>query len=143
MSEKQESSQLVEGALREISSSVVELREVYSRVVELMRKSGLLQLAELYENMKNCVEEHTYVYNKVGKKYYYYYLKCKGKTQRSIYIGKSPEGYNRVKAAARLAYELKSRIEALSIALRELSNTVRELELNKAIIGEAVERIKK
>jgi hypothetical protein len=140
---KPEPSQLVEEALRELSSSVEELRGVYSRVVELMRKSGLLQLSELYENLKNCTEEYTYVYNKIGKKYYYYYLKCKSGSVKSIYVGKTPEGYNRVKAATRLAYELTTQVEALGKALRELVNQVENAKLNTTLLGEVLERIKR
>jgi len=143
VSEKQESTQLVEEALREISSRVEELRVEYESIIKLMRESGLLQLADLYGDMKNCVEEHTYVYNKASKRYYYYYLKCKGRTPRSIYIGKSPEGYNRVKAAARLAHELTTQVEVLGKALRELVNQVENAKLNTTLLGEALGRIKR
>jgi hypothetical protein len=143
MSQKQESTQLLERALRELSSRVEQLQSEYESTIKLIRESGLLQLAELYENLKNCSEEYTYVYNKQRKKYYYYYLKCKSGSVKSIYVGKSPEGYNRVKAAARLAHELIIQVEVLGKALRELVNQVENVKSNTTILGEALARIKR
>jgi len=133
----------VERVLEELYSRLRLLRADYQFVVRLLRESGLLELAELYENLKNCSEEYTYVYNKVGKKYYYYYLKCKEGPRRSIYIGKTPEGYNQFKKAAALAYMLKTKLEAAGAALRELEDTLRQLAENTAILETALARVKK
>jgi prefoldin subunit 5 len=133
----------VEKTLEELEARLRLLRADYSFIVKLVRDAGLLELAELYENLKNCSEEYTWVLNKVGKRYYYYYLKCKGKEAKSIYIGKTPEGYNQIKRAAALAHELKSRLEAVEAALRELEKTLAELRESSALLDLALSRIKK
>jgi len=132
-----------ERVLEELYSRLKLLRADYQFTVRLLRESGLLELAELYENLKNCSEEYTYVYNKIGKKYYYYYLKCKEGPRRSIYIGKTPEGYNQFKKAAALAHELKTKLEAAGAALRELEDAIRQLAENTAILETALTRVKK
>jgi hypothetical protein len=133
----------VERAIEELYSRLKLLRADYSFIVKLIRESGLLQLAELYENLKNCTEEYTWVLNKAGKRYYYYYLKCKGREQSSIYIGKTPEGYNQLRKAAFLAYQLKTRAEALVAAIRELEEAIREIQENTTIVENAANKLKK
>jgi hypothetical protein len=136
-------SRVVEKTLEELYSRLNLLRADYSFIVKLVRESGLLQLAELYENLKNCTEEYTFVYNKLRKKYYYYYLKCKEGPRRSIYVGKSPEGYNQFRRAAQLAHELKSKLQAALTAINQLEDTLRQLEESAALVENAVNKIKK
>lgn len=133
----------VEKTVEELYSRLKLLRADYSFIVKLIRESGILELAELYENLKNCSEEYTFVYNKTHKKYYYYYLKCKSGDKRSIYIGKTPEGYNQFRRATALAHELKTKLEAALTALRELEETLREIQENTATLETALTRIKK
>jgi hypothetical protein len=133
----------VERVISELYTRLKLLKADYSFIVKLIRESGILQLAELYENLKNCTEEYTYVYNKLRKKYYYYYLKCKSGDKRSIYVGKSPEGYNQFRRAAQLAHELKSKLEAVLAALRELEETIRQLQESAALVELALSRVKK
>jgi hypothetical protein len=141
--EESSRSRVVERAIEELYSRLKLLRADYSFIVKLVRDSGLLELAELYENLKNCSEELTWVLNKAGKKYYYYYLKCKEGPRRSIYIGKTPEGYNQFRKAAALAHELKAKLEAVETALRELEETLRQLEESRALVELALSRVKK
>jgi hypothetical protein len=133
----------VEKAVEELYSRLNLLRADYSFIVKLVRDSGLLELADLYENLKNCTEEYTYVYNKASKKYYYYYLKCKSGDRRSIYVGKTPEGYNQFRRAAALAHELKTKLEALLAAVNQLEDTLRQLQESAALVETALTRIKK
>jgi DNA mismatch repair ATPase MutS len=133
----------VEKTLEELYSRLKLLRTDYSFITKLIRESGLLELADLYENLKNCTEEYTWVLNKQGKRYYYYYLKCKTGDKRSIYIGKTPEGYNQFRKAAQLAFQLKTRIEAVIAALRELEEQLEELRANAALVELALSRVKK
>jgi hypothetical protein len=133
----------VERALEELYSRLKLLRADYSFIVKLIRESGLLELAELYENLKNCTEEYTWVLNKAGKKYYYYYLKCKTGDKKSIYIGKTPEGYNQFRKAAQLAHQLKTTAQAVQAAINQLEDTLRQLGENKTIVELALSRIKK
>jgi hypothetical protein len=129
--------------IERLHGGLEQLRASYDFMVELVRESGLLDLAELYEDLKNCTEELTWVLNKAGKRYYYYYLKCKGRRPRSIYVGKSPEGYNQLRRAAALAHELKARVEALQVAIRELERAVEELRANAAMVESALSRLKR
>jgi len=133
----------VERVLEELTARLKLLRADYSFIVKLIRESGLLELAELYENLKNCSEEYTWVLNKQGKRYYYYYLKCKSGDKRSIYIGKTPEGYNQFRKAAALAHELKSKLQATLTAINQLEDTLRQLEENTTLVENAVNKIKK
>ena len=133
----------VEKAVEELEARLKLLRADYSFIVKLVRESGLLQLAELYENLKNCAEEYTWVLNKAGKRYYYYYLKCKTGDKRSIYVGKTPEGYNQFRRAAQLASQLKAKLEAVAEALRELGAQLEELKANAALVELALSRVKK
>jgi len=141
--EESSRSRVVEKALEELYSRLNLLRADYSFIVRLVRESGLLQLAELYEDLKNCTEEYTFVYNKLRKKYYYYYLKCKGKEAKSIYIGKTPEGYNQFRKAAALAHELKSKLQATLAAINQLEDTLRQLQENTTLVETALTKIKK
>jgi DNA mismatch repair ATPase MutS len=136
-------SRVVEKTIEELEARLKLLKADYSFIVKLIRESGLLELADLYENLKNCTEEYTWVLNKQGKRYYYYYLKCKTGDKRSIYIGKTPEGYNQFRKAAQLAFQLKSKIEAVTAAMRELEETIVEVKTNTTIVENTLTKIKK
>jgi hypothetical protein len=94
--------------------------EEYRALVETLKRLKLLELVEVYEKLKGCSEHYSWVLNKAGKRYYYYYLKCKDQKPATIYIGKSPEGYNSIKHAARRAVELKLVLDRLRRDLNEL-----------------------
>ena len=118
--------------LEEIHSRLV---RNYSDLVEALRHAKLLELVEIYEKIKNCTEHYSWVLNKTGRKYYYYYLKCKGQKPVSIYIGKSPEGYNAIKRAVRSAVELKLLIDKLREDIKELEYTLRSFKENLETLG--------
>ena len=112
------------------------LEEVRSRLGEAcklldyaLRGLGVYGLASVYEGLRGCTEEYTVVYNRAKKPYYYWYLKCTGRDKRvkSIYLGKSPEGYNAVKDTARAASEVVVAVEKLRGVVEELDKALREL----------------
>jgi hypothetical protein len=111
------------------------LEEARSRLAEdckildhALRGLGVYGLASVYEELRGCTEEYTVVYNRAKKPYYYWYLKCTGRDKRrSIYLGKSPEGYNAVKNAARAASEVVVTVERLRRVVEELDRTLRDL----------------
>ena len=112
------------------------LEEARSRLTEAckildyaLRGLGVYGLASVYEELKGCTEEYTVVYNRAKKPYYYWYLKCTGRDKRvkSIYLGKSPEGYNAVKNAAKAASEVVVAVEKLRGVVEELDKALREL----------------
>ncbi len=62
------------------------LMELRARVLRLLAK-----LEPYAERYNGYTLELTWVKNKVGKRYYYWYLKSKTQHPRSIYVGKSPD----------------------------------------------------
>jgi hypothetical protein len=114
---------------------IASLEEARSRLTEAcklldhaLRGLGVYGLANVYEELKGCTEEYTVVYNRAKKPYYYWYLKCTGRDKRrSIYLGKSPEGYNTVKNAARAASEVVAAVERLRGVVEELDRVLRDL----------------
>ncbi|MCC6010917.1 MAG: hypothetical protein LM556_00765 [Desulfurococcaceae archaeon] len=107
----------------------------YDTLIELLRRTGLLDLVRIYDKIKNCAEHYSWVLNKAGKKYYYYYLKCKEQKPMTIYIGKTPEGYNAIKRAARAAIELKQVLDKLRGDLKELEVATKTFKENIEALG--------
>jgi len=116
-------------------AKLASLEEARSRLGEAckildhaLRELGVYGLASVYEELRGCTEEYTVVYNRAKKPYYYWYLKCTGRDKRrSIYLGKSPEGYNTVKNAARAASEAVAAAVRLRGVDEELDKALREL----------------
>jgi hypothetical protein len=146
----------VRGLLKGVSVDPVKLaslEEARSRLGEAcklldnaLRDLGVYGLVNIYEELKGCTEEYTVVYNRAKKPYYYWYLKCTGRDKRrSIYLGKSPEGYNAVKDAARAASEVVVAVERLRGVVEELDKALRELveKLTQLSAVSAVEAARK
>jgi len=116
----------IEERLSDVESSLKRLEEELSIVEPLVR---------LYEEYGDCYLEKTWVKNKVGDKYYYYYLKCKGEGSiKSIYLGKEGEAltiYNEVYkpliTMARRISELKARLTDLANLRSELRHYAEEI----------------
>lgn len=92
---------------RTTSSILPNTVELKKRIRELLRDlndiaSRLNTAAARYDGYTLC---YTYVKNKCGQKYYYYYLKSKNRRPRSIYLGKAarvPVGRGEVNGLLRL-----------------------------------------
>jgi len=129
------------GKIASLEEARSKLGEAYKLLDHALRGLGVYGLASVYEGLKGCTEEYTVVYNRAKKPYYYWYLKCTGRDKRrSIYLGKSPEGYNAVKNAARAASEavaaaarLRGVVEELDKALRELVEKLTQLSAVSAV----------
>jgi hypothetical protein len=125
------------GKLASLEEARSRLAEAYKILDNALRGLGVYGLANVYEELRGCTEEYTVVYNRAKKPYYYWYLKCVGRDKRrSIYLGKSPEGYNAVKNAARAASEavaaaarLRGVVEELDRALRDLTDRLTQLNM--------------
>jgi len=116
------------GKLASLEEARSRLGEVYKLLDHALRGLGVYGLASVYEGLKGCTEEYTVVYNRAKKPYYYWYLKCTGRDKRrSIYLGKSPEGYNAVKNAAKAASEVVVAVEKLRGVVEELDRALRDL----------------
>jgi hypothetical protein len=116
------------GKLASLEEARSRLGEACKILDHALRELGVYDLASVYEELKGCTEEYTVIYNRAKKPYYYWYLKCTGRgRRRSIYLGKSPEGYNTVKNAARAASEVLAAVERLRGVVEELDKALRDL----------------
>jgi hypothetical protein len=104
----------------------------------LLRRAEVYQVVEFYEQHKGCSEVYTWVTNKVGTKYWYWYLKCPHKTPSSIYLGKSPEGYRRRMRLARAISEVYHRLSKLGLLelADELEHAFFDFEREEVAEGE-------
>jgi hypothetical protein len=130
------------GKLKSLEEAGSRLAEAYKLLDHALQELGVYRLASVYEELRGCTEEYTVVYNRAKKPYYYWYLKCTGRDKRrSIYLGKSPEGYNTVKNAARAASEAVAAVEKLRGVVEELDRTLRDLtdKLTQLTMASAVE----
>jgi hypothetical protein len=116
---------------------LLELSRKLKEVSELLTRAEVVQLIEFYEQHKRCSTEYTWVLNPVGKKYYYWYLKCPSGAIKSIYLGKSPGFYEARMAAARVVAEVHSKLSGLDLRAmaEELENAAAKLGLVE--LGEA------
>ena len=117
------------GKLKSLEEAGSRLGEAYKLLDYALRGLGVYGLASVYKELRGCTEEYTVVYNRAKKPYYYWYLKCTGRDKRvkSIYLGKSPEGYNAVKNAAKAASEVVVAVERLRGVVEELDKALRDL----------------
>ena len=132
------------GKLASLEEAGSRLAEAYKLLDHALRNLGVYGLANVYEGLKGYTEEYTVVYNRAKKPYYYWYLKCTGRDKhaKSIYLGKSPEGYNAVKNAARAASDVAVAVEKLRRVVEELDKALRDLtdkltQLTTALAAEA------
>ena len=134
------------GKLASLEEARSRLGEACKLLDHALRGLGVYGLASVYEELKGCTEEYTVVYNRAKKPYYYWYLKCTGRDKRvkSIYLGKSPEGYNTVKDTARVASEVVVAVEKLRGVVEELDKALRELadKLIQLTAASAVEAVR-
>ena len=113
-----------------------ELSKKLKEVSELLTRAEIQQLIEFYEQHKRCSTEYTWVLNPVGKKYWYWYLKCPSGMIKSVYLGKSPGLYEAKMAAARATTEVYYKLSGLDLRgmAEELEEAAKKLGL--AELGE-------
>jgi hypothetical protein len=118
----------IEAAAKIIAEAAEHLREAS----ELLSRFEIYQIIEYYEQHKGCSETYTWVTNKTGTKYWYWYLKCPHRTPSSIYLGKNPEGHRRRMAAARVVAEAYYRLKRVGLweLAEELAVAAKSLELS-------------
>jgi hypothetical protein len=117
------------------AKTVLELSKHLKAISELLSRTEIQQLIEYYEQHRGCSEVYTWVTNKAGTKYYYWYLKCPHKTPSSIYLGKSPEGHRARMAAARAVAEAYYKLKKLE--LRALAEELEEAAKSLVAAGVA------
>jgi len=103
----------MENWIKSLENRIQELEEEREKIVR--------EMSEL-KPLIGCIE-YKYVLNKIGKKYYYFYLRrlVDGKL-RSIYLGKSiPEGLIK-------AREDRYRLKVLKEQLKKIERQIRSIE---------------
>jgi hypothetical protein len=83
----------VAGLLLELSGHLLAVHEILSR-------PEIRQLASYRERHRRCSEAYTWVRNKAGSRYWYWYLKCPQRKPSSVYLGSSPEAHRALAEAA-------------------------------------------
>lgn len=102
----------------------------------LLSRSEIYQAVEYYEQHKGCSEVNTWVTNKTGTKYWYWYLKCPHKVPTSIYLGKNPEEHRKKMRLARAIAEVYYRLK--KVGLLELADELDHagLDFEREEVGE-------
>ncbi|MGC9226846.1 hypothetical protein [Caldivirga sp.] len=117
-----------------LEEGLVSVDTALRRLGDVLKISEWGNLVRLYEDYGDCHLERTWVRNKVGRRYYYYYLKCRGRGVRSIYLGKEADAlafYNNVYKplveALRRVIELSGRLMILVNERGEVNQIAEEL----------------
>jgi hypothetical protein len=129
--------------LKLLEEAVSRLEEACGLLDKTMKELRIYDLASLYEELKGCSEEYTLVYNSAKKSYYYWYLKCTGNHEKkSIYLGKSPTGYNTLRDMSKVASDVLASAERFRDVVGELTGLLRDFaerlsQLRETSVAEA------
>lgn len=118
---------------------VAQLREIASQLEEL---------AEALKPHENCYPVYKWVYNKIKKKYWYWYLHCYDSNgMHSIYLGSSSGGITLDHAANKslnqIAKRVRKAVSLLRAAIATLELASQDLEMLRGLLDIASERRKK
>ncbi len=113
----------VAGLLAELSGHLLAVQEILSRP-EIQR------LAAYRERHRGCGEAYTWVRNRSGSRYWYWYLKCPGRRPSSVYLGSSPEAHRALMEAAGILARARRALAKLSLGelAAQLAEAARKLE---------------
>jgi len=119
-------------AVKTIEEKIKMIKELLR---EIHRASAIIHhLKTLADKYSGCTEEYTYVYNKMGKQYHYWYLKCPDKNPSSIYLGTSGGKIKAIKRAGKSADEFIQRLHEAMRAVEEMSKILEELKTQVAAL---------
>ena len=123
------------------------LDDIDSLLSDLNELSHLVSGFDLFEGYS---VEVTWVKNKIGKKYYYVYLKSKTRHPRSIYLGKTGSDIAIVKEVSVLEKRILSKInsikeeaEKLSQMLKRYGELIQLLAIKSSEIHSKINRVEK
>ena len=125
----------VAGLLLELSGHLLAVHEILSR-------PEIQQLASYRERRRRCSEAYTWVRNKSGSRYWYWYLKCPQRRPSSVYLGASPEAHRALMEAAGAAARVRRALAGLDLGglAGQLAEAARKLEkLEAAAPAEAAQ----
>ncbi len=113
----------VAGLLAELSGHLLAVQEILSRP-EIQR------LASYRERHRGCGEAYTWVRNRAGSKYWYWYLKCPRRRPSSVYLGSSPEAHRALMEAAGVLARVQRALAKLDLGelATQLAEAAKKLE---------------
>jgi len=122
------------------------MKEILEQLREIA--SQLQELAEALKPHENCYPVYKWVYNKVKKRYWYWYLHCyDGNGMHSIYIGSSSGGasldYTATKSLNTIAKRVNKAASLLRAAITTLEIVEKDLEMLAGLLEIASERRKR
>jgi hypothetical protein len=88
------------GGVGGVAGLLLELSGHLLAVQEILSSPEIRQLAAYRERRRGCSEAYTWVENRSGSRYWYWYLKCPGRRPASVYLGASPEAHRALMEAA-------------------------------------------
>jgi hypothetical protein len=113
----------VAGLLLELSGHLLAIQEMLSR-------PEVRSLAAYRERHRGCSEAYTWVENRAGSKYWYWYLKCPGRRPTSVYLGAGPEAHRALMEAAEAVARVQRELADLDLGelASKLAEAARRLE---------------
>jgi hypothetical protein len=113
----------VAGLLLELSGHLLAIQEILSR-------PEVQSLAAYRERHRGCSEAYTWVENRSGSRYWYWYLKCPRRRPTSVYLGASPETHRTLMEAAETVVRVQRALANLNLGelAGQLAEAARKLE---------------
>jgi hypothetical protein len=113
-----------------VAGLLLELSEHLLAVQEILSRPELQWLTAYREKHKGCSEAYTWVENRAGSRYWYWYLKCPRRRPSSVYLGASPEAHRALMEAARAVARVQRALAGLNLGelAGQLAEAARRLE---------------
>jgi len=117
-----------------IASMGKKLQEMEKMLEDLkIQTTKLKPFIEKLKEWDKCEEEKTWVKNKAGKKYFYYYIKCKD-PYRSIYGGNSEGKLKKIKQSKKAIKKLAKNIEDIEALTKKTKKLLEEARGFEALL---------
>jgi len=113
-----------------VAGLLLELSKHLLAVQELLSRPEIQGLAAYRERLRGCGEAYTWVRNRAGSKYWYWYLKCPRRRPTSVYLGASPEAHRALMEASKAVSRVQRALAKLDLGglAGQLAEAARKLE---------------
>jgi hypothetical protein len=113
-----------------VARLLLELSGHLLAVQEALSRPEIQRLAGYYGRHRGCSEAYTWVENRAGSRYWYWYLKCPRRRPSSVYLGSSPEAHRALMEAARAVAGVQRALAGLNLGglAGQLAEAARRLE---------------
>jgi hypothetical protein len=113
-----------------VARLLLELSGHLLAVQEILSRPEIQRLADYYGRHRGCSEAYTWVENRAGSRYWYWYLKCPQKKPSSVYLGSSPEAHRALMEAARAVARVQHALAGLNLGelASQLAEAAKRLE---------------